>query len=70
MKPDEIRREMRRLEQRRLELAPGVAGGDPKALQEDRNLERRIAELAGSEREARAGELRESWRRNHPGGGE
>lgn len=69
MKPDEIRQEIGRLEERRLELVPEVTGGNPSALAEDRRLERRIMELAGSEREARAGELGESWRRNHPGDG-
>ena len=68
MKPDEVRKEIERLEDERLRLAPEVMGGDPAAAEEDRRLERRIMELAGSEREARADELRESWRRNHPGG--
>jgi hypothetical protein len=68
VKPEEVRREILRLEARRQELAPEVMGGDRSALQEDRGLERRIMELAGSERQARADELRESWRRNHPGG--
>ena len=68
MKPEEVRREVRRLEERRVQLAPEVMGGDPEALEEDRALERRIVELAASEREARADELREAWRKNHPGG--
>ena len=68
MKPDEARKEIKRLEDERLRLAPEVMGGDPSAAAEDRRLERRIMELADSEREARADELRESWRKNHPGG--
>ena len=68
MKPEEVRREVRRLEERRVQLTPEVMGGDPKALEEDSALERRIVELAASEREARADELREAWRKNHPGG--
>ena len=68
MKPDEVRKEIERLEDERLRLAPEVVGGDAGAAEEDRRLERRIRQLAGSEREARADELRESWRRNHPGG--
>jgi hypothetical protein len=68
VKPEEVRREVRRLEERRVQLTPEVMGGDPKALEEDSALERRIVELAASEREARADELREAWRKNHPGG--
>ena len=68
MKPDEVRKEIKRLEDERLRLAPEVMGGGVGALEEDKRLERRIMELAGSEREARADELRESWRKNHPGG--
>ncbi len=68
MKPEDVRREILRLEDERLRMAPEVMGGDREALEEDRRLERRIMELAGTEREARADELRESWRRNHPGG--
>jgi hypothetical protein len=33
-------------------------------------LERRIMELASTDREARADELKEAWRRRHPGGDE
>ena len=43
-------------------------GGDRRALEEDKRLERRIMELAGADREARADEPREAWRKNHPGG--
>lgn len=68
MKPEDVRREIKRLEDRRLQIAPEVMGGNPSAFEEDRGLERRIMELAGAEREGRADELRESWRRNHPGG--
>jgi hypothetical protein len=43
-------------------------GGDRSAVEEDRGLERRIMELASTEREARAEELREAWRKRHLGG--
>ena len=66
MKPEEVSREILRLEDKRLRLAPEVMGGDPEALEEDKRLERRIMELASTDREARSDELRESWRRNHP----
>ena len=50
MRPEEVRREVRRLEDERLRLAPEVmGGGDPAAVAKDRRLERRIRELAGSE---------------------
>ena len=68
MKPEDVRREIKRLEDRRLRLAPEVMGGNPEALEEDKRLERRLMELAGSDRDTRADELREAWRRNHPGG--
>lgn len=68
MNAEEVRREIGRLEARRLQIAPEVTGGNPQALEEDRRLERRIMELADTERGARADELRESWRRNHPEG--
>ncbi len=68
MKPDEARREIRRLEDERLRIAPEVMGGNRQAFEEDRRLERRIMELAGTDRAARADELREAWRKNHPGG--
>ena len=67
MKPDEARREIRRLEDERLRIAPEVMGGDRQAFEEDKRLEGRIMELAGTDREARANELREAWRKNHPG---
>jgi hypothetical protein len=68
--PEEVRREIKRLEDERLRLAPEVMGGNRDALEEDRRLERRLMELAGTEREARADELREAWRKRHPGGDE
>ena len=68
MKPDEVRREIKRLEDERLRIAPEVMGGDRRAFEEDERLERRIMELAGADRNARADELREAWRKNHPGG--
>ena len=68
MRSAEVRKEIERLEDERLRLAPELVGGDAGAVEEDRRLGRRIRELAGSEREARADELRESWRKNHPGG--
>jgi len=70
LKPDEIRTEILRLEQKRLRLAPEVTGGNPEALEEDERLERRIMELASTEREARSAELMEGWRRRHPDEGE
>jgi hypothetical protein len=68
VRPDEQRGEIVRLEQERKRLAPRVMGGDAEALAEDERLERRIRELAHLDREARSDQLRESWRRNHPGG--
>ncbi len=68
MKSEEVRTEILRLEDRRLHLAPEVMGGNSDALEEDRRLERRIMELASTERGSRADQLREAWRRNHPGG--
>ena len=68
MRPDEARREIKRLEDERLRIAPEVMGGDRQAFEEDRRLERRIMELASAGREARADEPREAWRKNHPGG--
>ena len=50
VRPEEVRREIKRLEDERLRLAPEVMGGDPAAVAEDRRLEQRIRELAGSER--------------------
>jgi hypothetical protein len=47
---EEVRREVKRLEDERLRLAPEVMGGDPAAVAEDRRLEQRIRELAGSVR--------------------
>ncbi len=70
MKSEGVRHEIKRLEDERLRLAPEVMGGNPQALQEDRRLERRIMELARTDRETRADELREAWRMRHPGGDE
>ena len=70
MKPEDVRREIKRLEDRRLRIAPEVMGGNPSAAAEDRRLERRIMELASTDREARADELRAAWRKRHPGGDE
>jgi hypothetical protein len=67
VKSEEVRHEIKRLEDERLRLAPEVTGGDRQAFERDRDLERRIKELAGSDRETRADELREAWRRRHPG---
>ena len=54
-----------------LKLAPEVTGGDPAAVAEDQRLEKRIRELAiterETEREARSDELGEAQRRNRPG---
>jgi hypothetical protein len=50
VRPEEVRLEVKRLEDARLRLAPEVMGGDSKAVAEDRRLEGRIRELAGSER--------------------
>ena len=68
MKPEDARREIKRLEDRRLRIAPEVVGGNPSAVEEDRGLERRIMELASAKREGRADELREAWRKRHPRG--
>ena len=70
VKPEEVRREIKRLEDERLRLAPEVMGGNREAFARDKDLERRIRELASTDRETRADELRESWRRRHPGGDE
>jgi hypothetical protein len=50
VRPEDVRREVKRLEDERLRLAPEVMGGDPAAVAEDRRLEQRIRKLAGSER--------------------
>jgi hypothetical protein len=50
VRPEEVRRELKRLEDERLRLAPEVMGGDPAAAREDRRLEGRIRELATSGR--------------------
>jgi hypothetical protein len=65
VKPEKVREEILRLEGERLRIAPKVMGGNPEAFEEDRRLERRIMELADTEREARSSELMEGWRRRH-----
>jgi hypothetical protein len=70
VKPENVRREVKRLEDERLRLAPEVMGGEREDLEWDRDLERRVMELASVNRETRADELREAWRRRHPGGAE
>ncbi len=68
MKPEEVREEIVRLERERVGIAPRAMAGDAEALAEDERLHRRIRELADLERGARSEQLREAWRRNHPGG--
>ncbi len=70
MNPDQVRDEVRRLEDERLRLAPEVMAGNPEAFERDKRLEARIRELAGPSREERAAQLRDAWLRNHPGGDE
>ncbi len=70
MNPDQVRDEVRRLEDERLRLAPEVMAGNPEAFERDKRLEARIRELAGPSREEHAVQLREAWLRNHPGGDE
>ncbi len=70
MNPDQVRDEVRRLEDERLRLAPEVMAGNPEAFERDKRLGARIRELAGPSREERAAQLREAWLRNHPGGDE
>jgi hypothetical protein len=70
VKPEEVRREIEHLEDERLRLAPEVMGGNREAFERDKDLERRIMELASTDRETRADELREAWRRRHSGGDE
>jgi hypothetical protein len=67
LKSEEVRHEIKRLEDERLRIAPEVMGGDRDALERDKELERRIMRLASTDRETRADELREAWRKNHPG---
>ena len=68
MNPDEVREEIKRLEDERLRLALGVMGGNPGAVEEDRGLERRIMELAGSGREIHTDEPLWEEGKNRPGG--
>jgi hypothetical protein len=46
MRPEELRQELLRLEERRLLLAPEVIEGEPGPLEEGRRLEGRIRDLA------------------------
>ena len=68
MNPEEARREVKRLEAERLRLASQVMGGDPAAVAEDRRLERRIRELAGSGRGQHPDGAIEPDRRDGTGG--
>jgi hypothetical protein len=68
MNPEEARREVKRLEDERLRLAPEVTGGDPAAVAEDRRLEKRIRELAGSGRGQHPDGAIEPERRDGTGG--
>jgi hypothetical protein len=68
VRPEELRREIKRLEDERLRLAPEVMGGDPAAVAKDRRLEGRIRELAGSERGHHPDGAIEPEGRDDPGG--
>jgi len=68
MNPEEARREVKRLEDERLRLAPEVMGGDPAAVAEDRFLEQRVRELAGAERGHHPDGAIEPERRDGPEG--
>jgi hypothetical protein len=68
VRPEEVRREVKRLEDERLRLAPEVTGGDPAAVAEDRRLEKRIRELAGSGRGQHPDGAIEPERRDGTGG--
>ena len=68
MNPGGVREEIKRLEEKRLLLAPKVTGGNSEAVEEDRGLERRIMELAGPEREVCADEPRGPRRKNRSEG--
>ena len=68
MKPDKVRKEIKRLEDERLRLSPRVMGGDAEALEEDRRLEARIRELASTGRGTGPDRAREPGRRDDPGG--
>ena len=68
MNLDEARREVKRLEDERLRLAPEVMDGDPAAVAKDRRLERRIRELAGSGRGQHPDGAIEPERREGTGG--
>ena len=68
VEPDEVRSEIKRLEDERLRLSPDVMGGDPAAVEEDRRLERRIRELASTGRGTGPDRARDPGRRDDPGG--
>ncbi len=68
MKPEEVRTEILRLEDRRLHLAREVMGGNSDALEEDRRLERRIMELASTGQGDGPDQAREPGRRDDLGG--
>jgi hypothetical protein len=68
VRPEEVRREVKRLEDERLRLAPEVMGGDPAAVAENRRLEGRIRELAGSGRGNHPDGAIEAEDRDDPGG--
>ncbi len=68
MNPEEVRREIKRLEDERLRLSPEVMGGNPEAVEEDRRLEARIRRLANTGRGDQPDRAREPGRRDNPGG--
>ncbi len=68
MNPEEVRREIKRLEDERLRLSPRVMGGNPEALEEDLRLEARIRRLAATGRGGQPDRAGEPERRDDPGG--
>ena len=66
MRPEEARREIKRLEDERLRLDPEVAGGGPAAVAGDRRPEERIRELSGSGRRRHPVGAIEPGRRDGP----
>jgi hypothetical protein len=80
---EEVRRaraEIQELEAARLRLTDADMKGDPKALDEDRRLERRLRDLSrlimraergeeeerSAEKNRRGGQLKEAWRQRRP----
>jgi seryl-tRNA synthetase len=75
-----MRKEVEELEAARLRLSGNVIRGDPKALDEDRQLERHLRDLARwiteaeqgdaderrAETERRGEQLWQAWREHHP----